>query len=271
LSEVASEPDDIASEPATASTLRESWADLSEEPSPKKRSRRSQRRRRTRGRGRRGRKAAAGDGPEDECTPIDEEEDQANSNCHLEPCTMPTPAPAPAAGRFVQPPAVLPSDCIPSSSPSKAFKGFACLTSTSPNAVSTPVRVEASARTPPRVAFGGSPMACMMPQPLPPTAFGALSFSGCNGGYQSNPVMLASSPVAVGMASCPPTFFASAITAPPPTPASPGLCTTPMAASPLNNPPPEDAMRAWLAGGVSANDMDLAMRLQAAAPEAYED
>lgn len=181
---------DTASEPLTGHSLSESWADASEEsPSPKKRSRRSHRRRRTRGRGKKGRSSiASGDGPEEECTPIDEEDDSlAAPSCEvsknqLEASVLPealkTQCPfQPVEADNVCPRSTLPVECLPISSPSKACKGaMGMLTGTSPNAVNTPTHCEASARTPPRVAFASSPVACMMPST--PTAFGSLTPHG---------------------------------------------------------------------------------------------
>lgn len=299
----------LASEPLTGNSLRESWADASEEqsPSPKKRSRRSHRRRRTRGRGKKGRKAGADDCPEEDCEPIDEEDDgPASTNVpELVSCGSPTAVTASPCHAHITPAGVMstsflmptvaskgdaacpqaivfpPTEALPllepCSSPSKACNGSIgmLVTSTSPNALLTPTHCEASARTPPRTAFANSPVVHMIPST--PTAFG-LTYQGGHAAYQGSHMML-SSPGGVCVGSpCqgqggmvqPPTFFGNTLASPQgPLPVPPEICTAPLPPNAMVNPS-VDAMRLFLAGGVSTNE-DLAIRLQAAAPESYED
>lgn len=302
--------EEATSEPLTSDTLRESWADASEElsPSPKKRSRRSHRRRRTRGRGKKGRGSNAGDCPEEECSPIDEEEDippslDSDDRMASVPSTAPAVSPStpsnimstglstPTANSEVSPQwpfqaaqesngcprAVLPSEAAPAGSPSKALTGpTGLLTSTSPHAVHIPALCEASARTPceasartpPRLMFSGSPVAHMMPST--PTSFGSLTYQGGHASFHGSHMLLAS-PGSVcvaspcqGQAMQAPTFFGT----------SQQGYMLPCAADPYSMGMPDpmaDTMRSFLTGGTPYNDVDLAIRLQAAAPETYED
>lgn len=112
--------------------------------------------------------------------------------------------------------------------------------------------------------------------PSTPTSFGALTYQGSHASYHGTQMMLTSpggyyqgSPC-YGQAMQPPMVITFANPYPQaPSPVSPNLCTMP---APTNVAPPEvDAMRSWLAGGVMSNDADLAMRLQEAVPETYED
>lgn len=281
--------DGEAETPLTSDTLRESWADASEElsPSPRKRSRRSHRRRRTRGRGKKGQKS--GDCPEEECTPIDEEEDGVKPTSDGIPsavlstgCSTPTAASAETSQRWpyamhdssVCPKAVLPSGVQPVSSPSKACTvAQGAVVSTSPNAVHGEYYnlCEASARTPPRVAFSNSPVACMMSST--PTAFGGLSYQGSPASYYGSHMVISPGGACIGS-----TCQVQAVQSPAYLGTSPAhhqgylsTCTHSMPAPAAMPHPTVDAMRSFLTGGLPANGEDLAMRLQAAAPETYED
>lgn len=275
---------------------------------PKKRARRSHRRRRTRGRGKKGRGKQTGEDPEEEeCSVIGEEEDNilaipstptydsvscatASPPCHAQRTTaslagnsfvnsMTVTHEAPKQWPFQTSraadmctiEAVLPTGPLPMLSPSKARAGpTGLLASTSPNAaVYTSPLQEASARAPPKVAFAGSPVACNLSST--PVVFGSPIYQGGHASYQgSHMVVTSPGGMCIGQ-SAPPTFFVTNIPSPPVyVPVSPNLCPTHMTANPTPSPV-ADAVRSWLGGGVPTSDAELAMRLQAAVPEVYED
>jgi len=178
---------------------------------------------------------------------------------------------------------------VPVSSPSKGCNTMTgVLTSTSPEAVQSPLRCEASeripprvsfaspnvvrtsstceasARTPPRVAFGGSPMACMTP--TAPATFCMLTYHGGSPAYQGSYMSGIGSPCP-GQSLQAPTFFACA---PPNSPVTPQSSTASMLINNLTTPD-MGTMRSWLTGGVMTSNEDLARRLLEAVPEAYED
>jgi len=202
----------------------------------------------------------------------------------------------------------LPAVRLPTSGSIFSMSPMGTLASTSPTAGQTPSACEASARTPLRMRNCGSPMGHMvppfglpantaMPAPAQVPSFGfptnTVMQASVQAAYQSNPVLPASPGPAVytfapsGQASPAMYMFAGtpchgqASPAPPLlsnpfgmsslpaqgfTPSAPVVDVTPFVTVPAMDP-----TVMWLAGGVRTCDEDLAMRLLAAVPEAYED
>lgn len=274
----------------------EGFEDILEEQTPTKRSRRSHRRRRTRGKGKKNAAQNSEANVDDDCvvgrsapmTPMSPLANPVSSSCFRDayggvmstsPKSTMTEQPSqwPFQGRRLGdhcPAAVLRADPL-LMSPAKLSAAPTGIIGTSPDASRTPTHCEASARTPQRISFCNSPVAQMMPTtPVgfgtptgnichtktgTPVVFGTspgrIVFTGGHAAYQGTHVV--ASPAAIQVS---PSFASAAPAAPTGVPPTHQLAQS--AADPLQS---------WLTGGLTSCGEDLAKKLQAAAPETYED
>jgi len=298
-------------EALTSTTSIQSWADEAdsdsesgdEEQGQKKRARRSHRRRRNRRRGKGGSKKAKAELLED-CAGalVIEEGAEVPRVCCDAPGSLslvdaiPERAPPcnaaawPLAAQQSSCQSVLPVAALINSQSSSSMAPVGVLSSTSPSAVHCRSPCEASARTPPNVGLlvCAHAVAPMMPSKPSVVAMATPGHAAYQGAFVSQmPAVYTFTPglhqtsASVYMCVGSPCPVQGAPTVLPPGSSPPGTAFMPAQVSASASPPvfgppfPTNAFMdptvLWLAGGLQTSVCDLVMRLQAAAPDVYED